>query len=122
MKFSHIDHIVLLVSDLERSKNFYGSFLGTPSEETLDSFTYKIGETKIFFGEPQNKNSHFDKENIGLNHLAFRVSDSEELKAWANKLDNRGILHSGLEIDKYGGKEFIWFDDPDGIRLEFYLR
>ena len=27
-----------------------------------------------------------------------------------------------MKIDFYGKKEFIWIDDPDGIRLEFYLR
>lgn len=122
MKFSHIDHIVLLVSDLERSRNFYSAFLGSPSEETLESFAYKIGETKVFFAEPQNRDSGFDKENIGLNHIAFHVGSLDDLKKWEKKLDGAGIRHSGIEIDKYGGKEFIWFDDPDGIRLEFYLR
>lgn len=31
-------------------------------------------------------------------------------------------LCNTTKIDKYGKKEFIWFDDPDGARLEFYLR
>jgi len=35
-------------------------------------------------------------------------------------LTSNQIAHSG--IDRYGLKEFLWLDDPDGMRIEFYLR
>jgi hypothetical protein len=38
------------------------------------------------------------------------------------QLGSAGISHSGIKIDHYGQKEFIWLDDPDGMRVEFYLR
>jgi hypothetical protein len=34
----------------------------------------------------------------------------------------QGIKQSGIQVDKYGNNEFIWFDDPDGYRVEFYCR
>ncbi len=46
----------------------------------------------------------------------------KELKHYKQILSKAKIKHSGIKVDKYGNKEFIWFDDPDGIRLEFYLR
>jgi len=83
-----------------------------------------IGESKLFLGLPYNKieNNKFNKDRIGLNHLAFGASSLEELKELESILSKNKIKNSGIIIDKYGKKEFIWFDDSDGIRLEFYLR
>jgi glyoxylase I family protein len=50
------------------------------------------------------------------------VRTLEELKSIRGQLDSAGISHSGIKIDHYGRKEFIWLDDPDGMRIEFYLR
>ncbi len=123
MKLQKIDHLVLLVKDLERTEKFYSYFLGEPIDKNDFQVAYKIGDTKIFFANPGNQNSPvFDKENLGLNHLAFHVASLEELKAWGEILNKSAIKNSGIQIDKYGDREFIWFDDPDGIRLEFYLR
>jgi glyoxylase I family protein len=117
-----IDHIVLIVRDLKTTTDFYSSFIGLPSESIHESVCFKIGETKVFFGLPYGDYEFYDKDKCGLNHLAFRVNSLEELKAYEEKLNQAQIKNSGIQIDKYGQKEFIWFDDPDGYRLEFYLR
>lgn len=124
MKPALIDHIVILISDLRRTRIFYSSFLGDPTHEDTESVVFLIGETKVFFSLPyrDDKEFVFDKDRVGLNHIAFGVGTLEELKAFEKQLDDNGVKHSGIQIDKYGGKEFLWFDDPDGIRLEFYLR
>jgi len=44
------------------------------------------------------------------------------LKKFCGILDKNRIKDSGIKINKYEDKEFIWFIDFDGIRLEFYLR
>ncbi len=118
-----IDHIVLWVSDMSRSVSFYSAFLGQPINQEEDHASWLVGQTKLFIGLSYiDKPLPFDKENIGLNHLAFHVSTLAELGEYESKLNMANIKHSGIQIDKYGGKEFIWFDDPDRIRLEFYLR
>jgi catechol-2,3-dioxygenase len=122
MKPVFIDHIVLMVKDVESTAQFYGSFLDEPITKSEEQVAYKVGETTIFFGLPYKEYKPHDKDVYGLNHLTFRVSSLEELKEFENKLSQADIKHSGIQIDKYGGKEFIWFDDPDGYRLEFYLR
>ncbi len=117
-----IDHIVLIVKDIKKTTDFYNVFLGKPEHLNNDSVSYKIGNTKIFFGLPYKEYEFFDKDKGGINHLAFGVKTIEELKIFEEKLNNSQIKNSGIQIDKFGGNEFIWFDDPHGYRLEFYLR
>lgn len=122
MKPQIIDHIVISTTNLKRSISFYSTFLGNAKVSKYDA-SWKLGDTKLFLTFPYKKSAKaFDKHNIGLNHIAFRVKDLRELKSYENKLTKAKIKHSGIQVDKYGNKQFIWFDDPDNIRLEFYLR
>jgi len=124
MKIESIDHIVLMVRDVEKTAEFYSKFLGKPIFQGKDQVAYQVGQTKLFLALPYHelKDNEFNKDRVGLNHIAFGLSDLEELKKLQKKLDDAGVQNSGVIIDKYGNKEFVWFDDPDGIRLEFYLR
>lgn len=117
-----IDHIVISVKHLKLSTKFYSAFLGKPTIGKED-VSWKLGDTKLFLTGPYKKSAmKFNKANIGLNHIAFRVSTKKELTSYLQKLNKVKIANSGILIDKYSKKEFLWFDDPDGIRLEFYLR
>jgi glyoxylase I family protein len=124
MKLNFVDHLVLIVKDLKKSEKFYSAFLGKPIHRDKYSVAYQIGNTKLFLGLPYRelKRKIFDKEELGLNHLAFGVRKLLELKTMEKILKKAGIKNSGIQIDKYGKKPFIWFDDPDGMRLEFYFR
>jgi len=122
MQPKFIDHIVLLVKNLEETKDFYNKFLGTPGEKYSDSISYKIGETKIFFGLPYGEWKDSDKDLSGFNHLAFGVRTIEELREFEKTLNNSNIKNSGIIKEKDAGKDFIWFDDPNGYRLEIYCR
>ena len=84
---------------------------------------YQVGRTRVFFtlcDQPQP--GPYMKEEVGLNHLAFGVRTLEELQAIQEQLGRAGIPNSGIKKDRYGQKEFIWLDDPDNMRVEFYLR
>jgi glyoxylase I family protein len=84
---------------------------------------YEVGDTLLFFSTCDEPNPRpYEKEHIGLNHLAFGVRTLEELQPIRRQLDDSGVRHSGINMDPYGEKEFIWLDDPDGMRIEFYLR
>ena len=118
-----MDHLVFRVSELDRTELFYTVLLGQPLHKAEDSLMYKVGETRLFFtASTESQAGIYDKEKIGLNHIAFGVRSLTELEAIQAQLDNAGISHSGIKLDQYGLKEFIWLDDPDGLRLEFYLR
>ncbi len=117
-----IDHIVISVTNLANSTKFYGAFLGKAKLGKEDAH-FMLGATKLFLTSPYKQSAKkFDKHNIGLNHIAFQVGSLPRLKAYKLLLDKAGIVHSGIQIDNYSLKEFIHFDDPDGIRLELYLR
>jgi glyoxylase I family protein len=118
-----VDHVVFRVRELNLTERFYAAFLGEPPHRTEDSVMYQVGATRLFFTScKQNPPGVYDKEQIGLNHFAFGVRTLEELQLIQIQLTRAGIPHSEIMIDRYGGKEFLWLDDPDGVRLEFYLR
>ena len=118
-----VDHVVFRVRELNTTERFYTALLGEPPHRTEDSVTYEVGATRLFFTRCQkNPPGVYDKEQIGLNHLAFGVRTLEELQVIQTQLTRAGILHCEVTIDRFGGKEFLWLDDPDGMRLEFYLR
>ena len=118
-----VDHLVFRVADLAQSERFYTALLGPPVQRSQGSLMYATGDTRLFFTRavvPEQRPR--EKENVGLNHLAFGVRRLKDLRAIQARLDRAGISHSGIKIDRYGNKEFIWLDDPDGMRVEFYLR
>ncbi len=117
-----IDHIVIIVKDIEKTTEFYSKFLGEPDSKDAEQVMFRVGDTRLFFGPPYKEYERCDKDKYGLNHLAFNVKHKEELKELEIQLARAEIKNSGIRIDKWGQKEFIWFDDPDGYRLEFYCR
>jgi glyoxylase I family protein len=118
-----IDHLVFRVGDLNSTERFYTALLGKPTHRTSDSIMYQVGDTRIFFSLcDQTELTPYDKEAVGLNHLAFRVDTLEDLQVILKQLNDVDVANSGIQIDRYGKKEFIWLDDPDNMRIEFYLR
>ncbi len=118
-----VDHLVYRVSALDQTDRFYTALLSQQPNRTEHSLMYLVGDTRLFFSRSAQPPAHaYDKEQIGLNHIAFGVSTLAELQTLEKQLDAANIAHSGIKIDSYGLKEFIWLDDPDGMRIEFYLR
>ena len=52
----------------------------------------------------------------GVHHVAFRVSDEEELDKWIDHLESHGVKTSGL-IDRHYFSS-TYFNDPSGILFE----
>jgi glyoxylase I family protein len=118
-----VDHLVFRVADLSMTERFYTVLLGQPPHRTEDSIMYQVGCTRVFFTLcDQHQPGTYAKEEVGLNHLAFGVRTLEELQVIQEQLGRAGISNSGIKKDRYGQKEFIWLDDPDKMRIEFYLR
>jgi glyoxylase I family protein len=118
-----LDHLVFRVAELDRTERFYSAILDQSPDRAEDSIMFLVGDTRLFFTVSGERRAEpYDKEKVGLNHLAFGVRAIEELRAIEAQLDAARIRHNGIQIDRYGQKEFIWLDDPDGLRLEFYLR
>jgi glyoxylase I family protein len=117
-----VDHLVFRVAEIDRTERFYSAFLGE-SLKAEDYIMYMAGDTRLFFTRSvESPQGMYEKENVGLNHIAFGARTLKELRTIQGQLDSRGIPHSGIKLWQDGLTEYIWLDDPDGMRVEFWLR
>jgi glyoxylase I family protein len=116
-----VDHLVFRVSDVDRTTRFYNSMLGDPYEGE-GYVMYSVGNTLLFFTPSKGQKEPFDKEKIGLNHIALGVPSIDELRSVELQLNRAAITHSGIKFWEDGVTQYIWLDDPDGIRVEYWLR
>lgn len=121
MQPKFIEHISIIVKDINVTESFYSRFLGTPILKTENLVVFKIGETRLFFKlSPRGEsNATYDKDGIGMNHIGLGVKTVDELNQFDKFLTELGIQHSEIKTGKFGN-EYFWFDDPNGIRLEIY--
>jgi glyoxylase I family protein len=116
-----VDHLVFRVSNMTRTERFYNVLLGEPFK--ADGYImYMVGDTRLFFTPCVELATPYNKENIGLNHIALAVGTSEDLETIELHLSRQGIAHSGIKLWQDGLTKYIWLDDPDGIRIEYWLR
>ncbi len=122
-----ISHIDLTVSDCERAAAWWQDIVGfTPVHRTSgDTFETRslvhpsgIALTVMTHDGTQGTGA-FDERRVGLDHLAFRVADRDELRRWVTHLDTKGVTHSGIIDIGYGPT--LVFRDPDNMQLEFYV-
>lgn len=128
MKLNKVHHIAIIASEYGRSLEFYTDVLGLKvlSEHyRVSRQSYKtdlaLGDDytiELFsFVDPPKRMTN--PEAAGLRHLAFEVDDIDNAIA---ELDSKSVAHEEIRIDKYSGKRFVFFKDPDGLPIEFYER
>ena len=116
-----VDHLVFRVPNMTRTERFYNILLGEPFK--ADGYImYMVGDTRLFFTPCVEQATPYNKENIGLNHIALAVRTIEELETIELHLSQQGVAHSGIKLWQDGLTKYIWLDDPDGIRIEYWLR
>ena len=118
-----IDHLVFRVASIKTTEVFYTALLGQPAFKNEGAVLFVVGGTRLFFTAVTTPATHpYDKDEVGLNHIALGVVTLAGLQTISTQLDSAKIAHSGIRIDPHGGREYIWLNDPDGFRVEFYLR
>jgi glyoxylase I family protein len=126
MQTPGLSHIILTVSDLERSRKFYSELLNFQIQDVAfeggSTFFFELGGVSVwFFTHAQTaQGDRFSEFRIGLDHLAFKATNEEELGAMADKLIAAGVDTKGVETFVTGNK-YIAFRDPDNIQLEYWL-
>ncbi len=107
-----IDHVVMHVKDLPRSRRFYIDLLGMDVDhENEGQLFLRCGSQQLALfarGRPPE-----DDENRELHHMAFHVETGsyEEVKS---ALEAAGVAVNARRNDP----ECIYFRDPDGHRLQ----
>jgi catechol 2,3-dioxygenase-like lactoylglutathione lyase family enzyme len=135
-----LNHITIVVSDIDRSKRFYREILGLEStfEEEISGGQFsEVTATpglRLRFAVLRARNSDIIIElaqflnpqteiNSDFRHIAFEVDDVDEVHLM---LKNKGIetLSEPVTISgshpKINGKRFFYFRDPDGNLIELF--
>ena len=116
-----VDHLVFRVPNLDRTERFYNILLGEPFKAE-GYIMYMVGDTRLFFTPSVEHAPPYNKDHTGLNHLALGVRSIEELETIELQLNEQGVAHSGIKLWQDGSTKYIWLDDPDRMRVEYWLR
>ncbi|HTE86590.1 MAG TPA: VOC family protein [Dehalococcoidia bacterium] len=105
-----LDHVVLHVRDLKRSKHFYLDLLGLPVyRETETQCFVRCGDQLLALFERKDGEIH---PGQGLDHIALDVAaiTYEELKDV--------LAEAGVTLEGPGGQMRPFISDPDGHRVQ----
>lgn len=125
MFLNEIHHVAIIVSNYQKSREFYVDKLELPiirenyRENRGDyKLDLKVGNTELeIFGVNNPPARVTNPEACGLRHLAFKVDDIEEAVTWLNQ---KGIETEPIRYDEFTGKRMTFFRDPDNLPLELH--
>lgn len=126
MKLNSVHHIAIIISDIEKAKEFYVEKLGF--EVVRESYRKERDDWKLdlridehteleIFAEKNPPKRVNRPEACGLRHLAFRVESVEET---VKELAEMGIECEPIRTDSFTGEKMTFFFDPDGLPLEIH--
>ncbi|MGW5261337.1 VOC family protein [Microbispora sp. NPDC004025] len=120
-------HIGLNVSDLGRSLDFYrkvfGFDLAGESADETRRYAFLALDGKLVLTLWQQSEGTFAAGRPGLHHLSFEVPDIDAVRRAEAVIRETGatIHHGGIVPHREGSASGgVFFEDPDGIRLEIY--
>lgn len=126
-----LQHCGLVVSDLERSRRFYGEALGLeelprPANFTFAGAWFELGDTEIHLLAEADTTGRAGMPPPGpglagglATHLALEVDD---LPAWVVRLDARGVAPAAGPMPRGDGVDQLFVFDPDGYVVELFAR
>ena len=120
-------HVGLNVTDIERATRFYQDVFGFALLLTFGEadrrFAFLAQGDRLVLTLWQQSAGTFAAGRPGLHHLSFQVDDVERVREVERRLREIGatIHHGGIVPHAEGAASGgIYFEDPDGIRLEVF--
>ncbi|MBP7005848.1 VOC family protein [Patescibacteria group bacterium] len=122
MEIKELGHVVLYVSQLKRSADFYRDTLGFSEITRSDGIAlFSAGRThhEMLLIEVGGIPQPPQRLKPGLYHIGFKIGDSpEDVKNAFRELKNKGIPILGT--GDHTVTHSIYILDPDGNELELY--
>jgi catechol 2,3-dioxygenase len=125
IRLSGIGHVLLRVSDVERSRAFYSTVLGLkvveedPEHGGIFMALEGQGHTvDLFPAQNAEAAPRATAGGVGVHHIAFHVGSEEALRDAYFTLQDHGVIV--VRAVDHVSQKSIYFDDPDGNRLEIY--
>ena len=119
-----VDHLVVSVSDLARSKEFYGKVLGFLGFRVLDEYPSMIGwtnaKTRVWISQADGdgRAHKHRKGEVGFHHYAFELRSRADVEALDGFLRREGFPIADPADEYYDDYYAVFFRDPDGMRFE----
>jgi catechol 2,3-dioxygenase-like lactoylglutathione lyase family enzyme len=111
------DFVSVPVTDMQRSKAFYGDALGLEQVSDGGFPEYQLGENvSLYLLSMEAVGSRFTAPHSA--HVALRVPDVAEAR---RELESRGVSFAGATLDT-GVCHMAFFNDPDGNALMLHRR
>ena len=123
MKINSLGHVVIRVTDLERSEAFYNGVLGLPicayfDQDGMQMTSFTLGNHHDF-AISKVKGDELSNQAPGLDHVAFCIrTEFDDLKEAKQLIDETGI--ACMPIDHEVTKS-LYIADPDGNGVELYI-
>jgi glyoxylase I family protein len=126
-----IQHFALVVSDLERSRRFYGEAAGMEELQRPQNFTFKGAwfraggqELHLLLAEDTTSQPGWKEPGpsalTGLAaHVALQVDDLDEARA---RLESHGVELFTGPLQRGDGFVQFYVQDPDGHLVEWFAR
>jgi glyoxylase I family protein len=117
-----INHVILTVSDIQKSCQFYEGVLGFEMKQYGNMVYFPVQNGSIWLvTHPQTgQGDRFSEFRIGLDHIAFTAPSKEFLDELAAKLKAAGVPTQGVELF-HKRWYYVAFRDPDNMQLEYWL-
>lgn len=129
MRGTGVDHFDLVVSDLDRSLEFYRALLAPLGYTRASEIVGERGERVVYLGgtgmvsvslRAAQTPGPYDRYRVGIHHVAFAASSRETVDERLRWAHGHGveIESEPREYDYSPGYYAGFFYDPDGIKLE----
>ena len=106
-----VHHIVLTVSDVDRSTKFYEKVLGVESDWGNERVRCIPCNSFLLCLQLPPKgsfsNDRFDENRVGLDHIGFSVASREQLESLLVVLDMLNVKTAGIEFDPDGRRHGV---------------
>jgi catechol 2,3-dioxygenase len=124
-RIGKLGHVVLNVTDLDRSVRFYTQVLGFEISDLYPPAMMPGGMVFMRFNADHHGvalvgSMPGKSENVELNHIAFEVGTLDEVVRARDHLRKHGIQIDFEGRRRAGVQIAVEFRDPDGHRLEIY--